>query len=41
LGLRATPVIYYRGDDGNLARKQGMPRSSQLPAILGSPEPDS
>lgn len=41
LGLRATPVIYYRDQEGNMARKQGMPRSSQLPAILGSSKPDS
>jgi thiol:disulfide interchange protein DsbG len=41
MGLRATPVIYYRNEDGDVARRQGMPRPSQLPAIMGSPKPDS
>ncbi|HET7313190.1 thiol:disulfide interchange protein DsbG [Salinisphaera sp.] len=39
LGLFATPTLFYRDADGDIAIKQGLPRGDALTDVMGSPRP--
>ncbi|MBP55438.1 thiol:disulfide interchange protein DsbG [Marinobacter sp.] len=39
LGLSATPSTYFRDGNGNVQMKQGAPRPSELPEMMGSERP--
>lgn len=40
LGIRGTPSVFYRTDDGEIALARGLPRDKTLEAVMGGPRPD-
>ena len=39
LGIRGTPSVYYRDDDGAIRLARGLPRGETLEAVMGGPRP--
>lgn len=40
LGIRGTPSVFYRNEDGELALARGLPRDETLDAVMGGPRPE-
>jgi len=40
LGIRGTPSVFYRTEDGEIALARGLPRDETLEAVMGGPRPE-
>lgn len=40
LGIRGTPSVYYRDENGDIRLARGLPRDERLTAVMGGPRPE-
>mgnify|MGYP006427759699 FL=1 len=40
LGIRGTPSVYYRDEDGEIRLARGLPRDDRLTDVMGGPRPE-